>query len=520
MLSGLLAPLLIGGMGFGHFDPSWWKFGVLIASMLSLGIGAAGVQQSGNNRAKDIKLGKDANSVTAIAQLFKSIGSFTAYMAFSAGMLIFGQWTAMFPILATVALANMFFSTKATRASKVNYKFMKTTATAAQVKAAAKPKKSIAQRVKGYIPELLYKDSFVTSLFFSLFLFCGSEIVLSQATKSILQATLMKTLTAALPFLAAGNSTAVALTTLINGVLTMGPVMLGRMFGGKIQNSAKDVKGYVQKLLTLSAAFALAGTAAVSYMKGDFGALALIPVFLANLGFANLFSLSFGIVKDHVKDEYAKDKKTGLDNPKYKEYSAQAGTISTLALTACWALPSFVAFVVPASESVFSRIPLATIAVAIGIALLTIISIARKTNFFASNPFSWKRNATSENFVNNPYADIMNVYRADKISKYINKKSIADVDKYAAKLETKLSAMLGITSVELNEALTGFMKDSKTRVSEKEQARIQSAIKKTLADKAGLTPEEVKALDKGTVTQQTRNKIDAALDEMLKAAQD
>jgi hypothetical protein len=524
MLGGLLAPLLIGGMGFTSFEPTWWRLGVLVASMLALGIGAAGVQQSGNNRAKDIKMGKDANSVTAIAQLFKSIGSFGAYTAFAIATWVFGQWTAMFPILAVAALANIYFSTKAANAARTNpnlpskpLKLISLTPENAPKADEEKPKVSAAAKVKqvakGAIPELLRKDNFVLSLFTALFLFCGSEIVVSQATKAIITATLMKPLAEVMPAMASD----VALTTIINGILTMGPIMLGRFLGGKIQDSAKNVPGYVKKLLTLSAAMAVTGALALTILRDSVGAWALLPVFLANLGFANLFSLSFGMVKDHVKDKYAK-MSDGKEHPKYKDYTAQAGTISTLALTACWALPSFVALMVPATNSVFDRIPLALGAIFIGLMALTGISIAKKRNYFASNPFSWKKKAEEDSFVKDINADILNVYRADKIAKYLNKKgSPQNTDKYAEKLEQKLSETLGITTKQLNEALTGFMKDSKTKLSEKEKAEVTAKLQKFVSENLGLNEKEIKEISAGNISLETRMKIDAALDKIIKA---
>jgi hypothetical protein len=100
-----------------------------------------------------------------------------------------------------------------------------------------------------------YKNVALRSVAYFFTYICGSEIVVSQATKSIIKATLMKSIEEVMPFMA----TDVALTTIINGILTMGPIMLGRFLGGKIQDSAKNVPGYVQKLLTLSAAMAVVG---------------------------------------------------------------------------------------------------------------------------------------------------------------------------------------------------------------------------------------------------------------------
>jgi hypothetical protein len=280
-------------------------------------------------------------------------------------------------MLGVFAAFSWFYSTRAANASKINYnaKISYARAQNAKKQAAKKEPSVAAAKSKTFNLELLTKDAFVAAVFVALFMFCGSEIVVSQATKAIITATLMKPLAEVMPAMASD----VALTTIINGILTMGPIMLGRFLGGKIQDSAKNVPGYVKKLLTLSAAMAVTGALALTILRDSVGAWALLPVFLANLGFANLFSLSFGMVKDHVKDKYAK-MSDGKEHPKYKDYTAQAGTISTLALTACWALPSFVAFVVPASNSVFDRIPLALGAIFIGLMALAGISLLRLTD--------------------------------------------------------------------------------------------------------------------------------------------
>ena len=65
--------------------------------------------------------------------------------------------------------------------------------------------------------------------------------------------------------------------------------------------------------------------------------------------------------------------------------------------------------------------------------------------------------------------------------------------------------------------MTGFMKDSKTKLSEKEKAEVTAAMEKFISENLGLTESEVKAISKGNISPEVRSKIDSALDNILSA---
>jgi F0F1-type ATP synthase delta subunit len=61
------------------------------------------------------------------------------------------------------------------------------------------------------------------------------------------------------------------------------------------------------------------------------------------------------------------------------------------------------------------------------------------------------------------------------------------------------------------------MKDSKTKLSEKEKAEVTAKLQKFVSENLGLNEKEIKEISAGNISLETRMKIDAALDKIIKA---
>lgn len=381
---GLVAPSLFGMSGLSEFAPTWTRLVVLVASLLSVGIGAAGIQQIGNPTAKDILKGQDASFATSAGQLFKSLGSMFAYLSFYVALDVLGLgWTFMYLIMLLPTISAFRYALKAdlpytpgettlkdyfgmklnTINEKLGLKVDTKYQTSAQIAAerAAQQLQNV-EKTPWYNGPLMtfLKDKTVWPLFTALAFFCGSEMVVSVATKQMI--------TELLGLGKDGDGLAI----LITGAATMGPIIAGRWLSTYIMQNFKDVKSYNEKMMVLSSAMALAGTTILKLLGPDGGALSIPAILLANLGFANLFSLAFNIMKNHDEKVYQ------------NKFKTQTGTLSTLALSACWILPSLVSILVPGgSEVVFSKLayPMA----------LILAGMALNYKYFMVNPFDWKK---------------------------------------------------------------------------------------------------------------------------------
>ncbi|MBO4674879.1 MAG: hypothetical protein J5601_02180, partial [Elusimicrobiaceae bacterium] len=90
-------------------DPhGWGTLLPVIASIFASGITSAAIQQNANPAAKRMKKGKNADELVAGGQLFKTIGSMGAYVAYAAAAALLGKWQYMYAILAIPTALSLF----------------------------------------------------------------------------------------------------------------------------------------------------------------------------------------------------------------------------------------------------------------------------------------------------------------------------------------------------------------------------------------------------------------------------
>jgi hypothetical protein len=266
-----------------------------------------------------------------------------------------------------------------------------------------------------------------------------------------------------------------------------------------LQDKYKGVDGLLQKLLVVSVAGALAGTILLSVAGNKWGLYTFIPIAVANIGFANMFALAFSMVKDHVEEKYPEKSKQGK-HPKHDAYKAQAGTLSTIALTACFFMPWIASMLAPDNiNGVFVKTMFAASIISAGVLTLALYSLrAKKKELFVSNPFSWHTNAKENDFI---YSDILSIYRNDMMEKKIRESRDSEsfysgrFNEDADVVEEQLSQAIGISVDQLRDAITGFVVNhslSKAARAEAEadrddvKAKIEDAFKN-----AGITDREL-----------------------------
>lgn len=385
ILSGSLLPVLATTLGA---SPEVSMASVISAFLLT-GLGGAGIQQIANPTAKQLLRGKDAGSIVSAGQVWKSVGSLMTYGGFAAAVALLGApWQAMYGILAIPAVSAL---VKLLKADLPLAQAEKKVAKASEVQAELSK-----MAEKGQMSwKKFMADPKVWSIFGGLLAFCGSETMVSVATKGMINKSLAgleglskfygdaAELLAQAPWMEgiASANVANAFETFLTGMATMAPVLAGRITATKLMQKFSSVPKYNQKMMTISGVTALASIATLYGLGPNAGPLALIPVVLTNGLLGNMFTFSFNIMKDHDKTKYN------------NAYSTLTGTLSTSAVVACCLIPTLASLIMPETAAnmatiAFDRmiIPLALIGGAMGIINL----------FHHANPFSWRKPASQE----------------------------------------------------------------------------------------------------------------------------
>lgn len=385
ILSGSLLPVLATAMGA---SPEVSMASVISAFLLT-GLGGAGIQQIANPTAKQLLRGKDAGSIVSAGQVWKSVGSLMTYGAFAAAVALLGApWQAMYGILALPAVSAL---VKLLKADLPLAQAEKKVAKASEVQAELSK-----MAEKGQMSwKKFMADPKVWSIFGGLLAFCGSETMVSVATKGMINKSLAgleglskfygdaAEVLAQAPWMQgiASANVANAFETFLTGMATMAPVLFGRMTATKLMQKFSSVPKYNQKMMTISGVTALASIATLYGLGPNAGPLALIPVVLTNGLLGNMFTFSFNIMKDHDKTKYN------------NAYSTLTGTLSTSAVVACCLIPTLASLIMPETAANMSTIafdrmiiPLALIGGA-----MTVINM-----FHHANPFSWRKPASQE----------------------------------------------------------------------------------------------------------------------------
>lgn len=385
IVGGALLPVLATTMGAA---PAVSMASVISAFVLT-GLGGAGIQQIANPTAKQLLRGKDAGSIVSAGQVWKSVGSLLTYGGFAGAVALLGApWQAMYGILAIPAVSAL---VKLLKADLPLAQAEKKLAKASEVQAELSK-----MAAKGQMSwKKFMADPKVWSIFGGLLAFCGSETMVSVATKGMINKSL-----AGLEGLSKfyGNAAEVlaqapwmqgivpanvanAFETFLTGMATMAPVLAGRITATKLMQKYSSVPKYNQKMMTISGVTALASIATLYALGPEAGPAALIPVVLTNGLLGNMFTFSFNIMKDHDKMKYN------------NAYSTLTGTLSTSAVVACCLIPTLASLIMPETAAnmatiAFDRmiIPLGLIGGAMGIINL----------FHHANPFSWRKPASQE----------------------------------------------------------------------------------------------------------------------------
>jgi hypothetical protein len=457
------------------------RLALVIASLISIGMGSSIIQQILNPMGRNILHGKEASYATSSIQLRKSIGSLLLYISAFFMLRVFGfsSWTALFIPLLIPSVISLISSNKAD---------LPHTPPTTKSREMANKNDNVNSDISawGALTNLM-KDKIISLIFFGTLLFCGSEMVASVATKEIIKSLEITKL------LFGKEDSAVDI--LITGIVTMLPIMLGRGLATKLSDTYKteNKNGKFklnEKLMFLSAVFALAGPILLKIWGPGAGLLGLIPFFISNLGFANLFGLLFNIAKDHQKNATIVNPETGNAEKKFGAdiYGVQIGTISTVALTACWFMPILASLIFPGSgaEVVFNRLYLPIVLVSLGILL--------NLKHFKVNPLNWKKRTQKKHQTNN-----------DNLVRYINKlreeqlateTSTGDVENVYRNFENNLAAKLNVSVKDLRSFLVG-----------KEMPNVQDALAKNI----NISQDEIAMIKRGQIPSRITEEIINAL---------
>ena len=450
-------------------DPNGWGTLVpVIASILASGVTSAAIQQNANPAAKRMKKGKNADELVAGGQLFKTIGSMGAYAAYAAAAALLGKWQYMYAILGIpTALSLMALWT-----------------TDLPLPRAQKAIKNISNKLqevkeKGKVSDWqFFKDPAIGLLFGGLLIFCGSETQASTATKSIMTGLLhsweiVKTgvnhaadfISRTLPWMHDVSPAVVsdALSTLITGIFTMGPVFAGRLAAKGLLGKLNGVEKVNQKLMLSSAVITL-GLMGGMYALGPAAGAALLPMVIGvNALLGNMFTFSFNIMKEHDKKKYN------------NAFDTLTGALSTAAVIGCFLIPTlintFITAPVPADATaemaaqIKQQLAFDQLIVPIGLILTAVLANYRH---FA-NPFDWSKPMSGKALtkLQTSVVDQMQIFgsKGNLLSDAVNVMTakenptvpVAEIEKLAtkevARMKTDLAALFEVSVEEFDEIL-------------------------------------------------------------------
>ncbi|MBQ4493766.1 MAG: MFS transporter, partial [Elusimicrobiaceae bacterium] len=378
--------LLLGASTAINFSPNLARFIALATGAVLIGIGAAGIQKTGNPLASKLIKGDDYKALTSNSQMVKSIGSLLTYIAFFIPIVLLSPghlyatktqlvgWTSMYALLtipALVSVAMLLRSSKylplSTRKSikeaqekakqaasaKTDQKITEDNQEAATQEEVSTPKQQIKKHSVFSDVGKLFINPKVWPIFLAVALVCGTDTTISNVTKSIISIITKNNF----PTL----SESYPLTMLITGFIILGVTIIARATNTKIQSKYLENN----KLMFISAALAIGG-ASLLYAGHQLNLplwVSFLSFILLNGGIANFFSLTFNNIKDEAKKmnlaapenqaAYQEAKEKGLKNPNLvKDYETSAGTISTVALMACFLMPYVLSLIFPEAKAV------------------------------------------------------------------------------------------------------------------------------------------------------------------------
>jgi len=452
---------------FGGNPNGWITLAPVIAAIASSGLASAAIQQISNPTAQRMLNGKEAGDIVAGGQLQKTIGSLMTYGFASLAIILTGNWEFMYGLIAIPTLRALWAINVADLPLAIKKKETPKADVATDANSVeARNKEGKLSNSKFFL------DPKILALFAGLMLFCGSETQASTATKSIITGLIkgnqwiqsfVNWLAEALSFMpwvsAEGMDVATAtglmndsIGTLISGLATMLPVLIGRNLAKSLMSKYKGVAKYNEKMWLISG-LGIAAALMSLYFIGPGAGLWLLPsVVLANGLLGNMFTFTFNMMKNHDKEKYN------------NAFSNLAGSLSTMAVVGCFLIPTFTNFIIPGKglDIAFQQliVPILGVAIALGINF---------KNF--ANPFDWKKpmNKTQLDQLQTsviaqmallaPEADLSELEEAAaQANPDLTQQEIhALVEKNVSRLKTELASAMGLSTEELVGLINGTL---------------------------------------------------------------
>ncbi|MDD4191997.1 MAG: MFS transporter [Mangrovibacterium sp.] len=260
-LSGLIIPVLSGMYGKMVVDSSsFGQFYRILASILLLGAGGSILQVSGNPIIRDISEEGRYSKNLSFAQSMITIGSSMGFLLPVVMLRAFGlDWSILFPVFAGLVLIN-FISLNSVKITE---------------------KKSSDDHHATFRSCLtLLKKKYVLLMVAGIFVYCGVEIAMSAHIPILLKDKFQISVE--------------KMGLLISWSLFYLPILGGRFLGSFILARVAP-----KRLLLITALIALGGIMLI--FSGSF-VFTLVGIFLAGLGFANIFPLIFSITIDSLPE--------------------------------------------------------------------------------------------------------------------------------------------------------------------------------------------------------------------------
>jgi fucose permease len=253
-LSGLLIPIFSGLYGNMHIDrTSHAQFYTILSAILLLGAGASTLQVSGNPIVRDVSREGHYSKNLSLAQSFITVGSSLGFLLPVIMLHSFQlDWSVIFPFFSGIVLISLIWLNTLRIEEKQNSQDHHAT-----LRSCLK----------------LLKNGYVLLMVMGIFIYCGVEIAVSAHVPILLKEKF--------------SISVERYGILISWLLFYLPILSGRVLGSMILSKMRPVRLYVITVIVAAAGLALVFT-------GSF-VLTLTGIFLAGLGFANIFPLTFSI---------------------------------------------------------------------------------------------------------------------------------------------------------------------------------------------------------------------------------
>ena len=256
---GLLIPVFSGMRGNMVIDTgSFFQFYKILIAILFLGAGASILQVSGNPMMRDISDEGHYSRNLALAQSFISVGSSLGFLLPVIMLYLFGfDWSIVFPFFLAIMLVSMVWMNSMSIKEK---------------NIEGKHHASLRSCIK------LLRNRYVFAMVLGIFVYCGLEIAMSSHVPILLKDKY------SIPVEKMG--------ILISWLLLYLPILLGRVLGSRIMLIIAP-----RRLLVVTGLLALCGVGLI--FIGSY-TLTLVGIFLAGLGFANIFPLIFSLAIERM----------------------------------------------------------------------------------------------------------------------------------------------------------------------------------------------------------------------------